>query len=600
MARAVELLDHRGPDDHGIWGDETTLLGHTRLSIIDLGGSTQPMASGDGRYQLVFNGEILNYHELRAALGDRTFRTSGDTETLLATMETFGIDGLDKMRGQFAFALYDTTDNSLLLARDRMGVLPLYYGRFGDQVVFGSEIKALHAAADQRPEVDPGTLDGFLAHRTVPAPETLFKGIRKVRPGHFVRIASDGSITERPYWSVDDIEPRDVSPEEAVELVAAQLRESVQEALIADVPVGAYLSGEVESSLIVALIAELRGSAPLSTFSAGFTDSPLNELPYARQVADLLGTDHHETIIDPDTFESNWAKLTWHRDAPLSEPADIAVFQLASMARQHVKVVLSGEGSDELFAGYPKYRAAATANRLGALPNVVRQPAARLIERGLPVGQSKLRTAVRSLSGSTRAERHRSWFAPFTEQERAQLLGRPPRRAADPAEGLHVIDEMLRADLTAWLADNLLERGDRMSMAASLELRPPFLDPRLVELAFSLPPSVKVRDGVTKWVLKEVARRHLPESIVDRRKVGFRVPLEAWFRTGLRDMAHDRLLNPSGFVGTHLDRDVVAGLLDSHDRGRRDEENRIWTLLCLEMWHEVFFTGPQAFVPAEA
>ena len=374
-------------------------------------------------------------------------------------------------------------------------------------------------------------------------------------------------------------------------LVAEGLTDSVRDALVADVPVGAYLSGGVDSSLIAALAAKERKGAGLHTFAAGFGDPRFDETSWARTVAGILGSTHHEVRVTADDFQKSWSKLSWHRDAPLSEPADVAVYSLAQRAREHVKVVLSGEGSDELFGGYPKHKFAGMTRWIGPLP----APTLRFLERCLPASGARLGTAMRALSETTHAERIRGWFAPFTAPERAALVGRPPARGApSPYTDGHgdALSRMLYADAHTWLADNLLERGDRMSMAASLELRPPFLDHRLVELAFSLPSNVKVRGQTTKWVVKEVARQYLPNEIVDRPKVGFKVPLDDWFRGGLRDMAFDLLTGPSSFVGATFDQAVVDKLLKTHASGDRNEQPRIWTLLSLEVWHREFIRRP--------
>jgi asparagine synthase (glutamine-hydrolysing) len=359
---------------------------------------------------------------------------------------------------------------------------------------------------------------------------------------------------------------------------------------VADVPVGAYLSGGVDSSLIVALMTGLVGSEKVHTFSAGFGDPQYDEVRHALQVSKHLGTVHHEVTVTADDFERLWARLTWHRDAPISEPADVAVFRLAELARQHVSVVLSGEGSDELFAGYPKYRFARATAWAWLVPNPLRAMVIDRVERGLPSRLHRARIALRALRGNDEAERLEGWFAPFTSRERLALLGTDDRRPGlDIAQGQgDPVRRMLFADCHAWLADNLLERGDRMSMAASLELRPPFLDHHLVELAFSLPSNVKLRHGVTKWVVKEVARSLLPAEIVDRPKAGFRVPIASWLRGSMRDMAYDRLLAADSFVSEVFDRKVVQELLEVHDSGSRNEDIRIWTLLCLEVWHDQF------------
>ncbi|HWO60542.1 MAG TPA: asparagine synthase (glutamine-hydrolyzing) [Umezawaea sp.] len=579
-------LVHRGPDDSGIWTSGSVGFAHTRLSIIDLGSSAQPMASHDGQRTVAFNGEILNYRQLRSEV-DYPYRTGGDTEVLLALYDRHGVEGVRKLRGQFAYALHDAETGDLHLVRDRMGVLPLYYYVDSEVFAFASEIKALFPVIGNR-EVDRASLHDYLAHRSVPAPYTLVDGVRKVPQGHRLRLSAAGAVTTTPYWEL----PREPvvashTPEEAVRLVANALDESVRDALVADVPVGAYLSGGVDSSLITALVARAREGAGLHTFSAGFGDPRVDELDWAHKVAKLVGSDHHDVIVTADDFRESWANLSWHRDAPLSEPADVAVFKLAQLARRDVKVVLSGEGSDELFGGYPKHRFSRATRWAGIVPAALRGPALHRLERALPASRARLGVAVRAMAEPTAAERMRGWFAPFTVAERDALLGGPATRSATGpyergrGDALH---RMLYADSHSWLADNLLERGDRMSMAASLELRPPFLDHRLVELAFTLPSSVKVRKGVTKWVVKEVARAHLPNEVVDRKKSGFKVPLDAWFRNGLRDMAHDLLTGPSSFVGEVLDPRAVRTLLSEHDSGSRNEQPRLWTLLSLEVW----------------
>ncbi|GAA3004353.1 asparagine synthase (glutamine-hydrolyzing) [Actinokineospora diospyrosa] len=590
LVEMARRLHHRGPDDAGTWIEGSTGFAHTRLSIIDLGASVQPMATPDGRKVIAFNGEILNYRQLRDRL-DYPFRTSGDTETLLALYDKHGVESVTQLRGQFAYALHDGETGELHLVRDRLGILPLYYYVDNEIFAFASEIKALLPAIGER-RVDVASLHDYLAHRSVPAPYTLVEGVRKVPQGHRLTLGRDGQVRLRAYWQIPaDAAHRDVSPEEAVRLVADALDASIADALVADVPVGAYLSGGIDSSLISALTAKAKQGEGLHTFSAGFGDPRVDELNWARKVADIVGSEHHEVIVTAEDFKANWHKLSWHRDAPLSEPADVAVFKLAELARQQVKVVLSGEGSDELFGGYPKYRFAQATRWAGLIPAPLRGRILPRLERALPASRSRLGVAVRAMGEGSSAERMRGWFAPFTERERDGLLGGPAVRSAiapyQRGRG-DALSRMLYADSHAWLADNLLERGDRMSMAASLELRPPFLDHRLVELAFSLPSSVKVRNGVTKWVVKEVARAHIPNDVVDRAKSGFKVPLDAWFRDGLRDMANDLLTGPSSFVAQVLDPAAVRKLLAEHHAGTRNEQPRLWTLLSLEVWHREF------------
>ena len=592
----TECLAHRGPDDQGLWTAGSIGFGHTRLSIIDVSGSRQPMTSADGRFTIAFNGEILNYREIRAGL-PYPFRTDGDTETLLTALATRGDAALDNVRGQYAYALFDGDLGELRLVRDRLGILPLYYYADARMLAFASEVKALLPALPSPHRVDERAIGDYLVHRAVPAPDTLFEGIKKVRPGHVVRVDRTGRVAETPYWTLPEGPAEEVDPSTAVANVRAALERAVDEALVADVPVGAYLSGGLDSSLITALMVKLRDGQTVDTFSAGFGDERVDETGFARQVSEALGTRHHEVTVAPAEFTDLWSKLTWHRDGPLSEPADVAVFRLASLARRDVKVVLSGEGSDELFAGYPKYRfaeLAALATRLPAGPRgALLGRAAEL----LPGRGHRARIAALALAEPTELRALEAWFAPFTPRvvERAGLdLRFVP---TDRARAGDAVDRMLRHGIGSWLPDNLLERGDRMSMAASLELRPPFLDRRLVELAFRLPSSVKARNGVTKWIVKEVARGYLPASIVDRQKSGVRVPLDEWFRGSLEELAWDLLAGPGSFATQILDRRIVERVLRDHRRHRRDESMRIFTLLGLEVWHDRFFRSEAGRAP---
>lgn len=584
LERMAALLRHRGPDAMGVWHSGSIGMAHTRLSIIDLQGSQQPMAGPDGLRHLVFNGEILNYRELRSQLS-YPFKTRGDTEVLLAIFEKYGPSGVERLRGQFAYAIHDENTSETHLFRDRLGILPLYYYVDSRLFAFASEIKALLPLI-ARPEVDADSLHDYLAHRSVPSPHTLISQVRKVPQGHHLVVDAVGRVHSRPYWELAS-QPcgRKFADADAVQEVDAALTSSVCDSLVADVPVGVYLSGGVDSSLLTAMARHQHPDQVLHTFGASFNDERYDENLWARKVAGLAGATHHEVVVTADDFMGNWANLSWHRDGPLSEPADVAIFRLAQLAREEVKVVLSGEGSDELFGGYPKYTFAGATRWLGAVPsaNLLGR-----LERSLPASKSKLRIAVRALSESGYDERLRGWFAPFGVAERIRLTGRLSPRPAPEAYRRGRGDSlrrMLYGDTCVWLADNLLERGDRMSMAASLETRPPFLDYRLVELAFDLPSAVKIRGRTTKWVLKEVARRYLPGDIVDRAKIGFKVPLDRWFRHRLREMAYDLLTGPSSYVGEIFDSRTVTSLLDDHSRGVRDEESRIWTLLSLEVWH---------------
>lgn len=594
LTAMARTLRHRGPDDSGLWVDGPVGLAHRRLAIIDLQRSVQPMHSADGRWTLVFNGEIFNYRELRRSLV-YPYRTDGDTETILAGVQAHGLSFVSRLVGQFAMALVDRDSGSTFLVRDRLGVLPLHYYLDDALLVFGSETKAVLAGLPGRAAPDLASLDAYLASRTVPAPFTLFDGVRKLPPAHYAKIDAAGSLTLVRYWSVpDEDDSARWTPDSVVDAVEAAVTDAVRSAMVADVPVGAYLSGGVDSSLIAATVRRCFPDHLLHTFAAGFEDTRDDELPWARRVSEHVGSTHHEVAVRAQDFLDLWPTLTWHRDAPVSQPADVAVFRLALAAREHVSVILSGEGGDELFAGYPKHRAARMTELLARAPAPLRRVVSGAVEPRLGERWARPRIALRVLGERDQAQRNRTWFAPFTSAERHLLLGTLPRRDVEVSEGSRAdpVRAMLVEDLASWLPDNLLERGDRMSMAASLELRPPLLDHRLVELAFRLPSDYKVRGGSTKWALKEVARRVLPDEVVDRRKVGFRVPLDTWFRSGLRDAVRDRLTGPSSFVAETLDRGAVQDLVERHESGRFNEEMRIFTLMSLEMWHDTFFGAP--------
>jgi asparagine synthase (glutamine-hydrolysing) len=594
LRQMASLLAHRGPDGEGYLVRGPVGLGHRRLSVIDPANSAQPMSSPAGDLHVCFNGEILNYRRLRYET-PYPYRTGGDTEVLLATHATHGPSGVDRLLGQFAYALYDENTDELWLHRDALGILPLYFYADATVFLFASEIKALLPALPGPPRLDEASVGDYLARRSVPAPWTLFRGVRKLQPGCSLRVGADGAQELRRYWGVPAAEDdARTTASAAVSSLHSALSTAVERATVADVPVGAYLSGGLDSSLIVAMMSRRADAGPVETFSAGFGDPRADELPYARRVGELLGTRHHEVLVGPDDFTALWEPLTWHRDAPISEASDIAVYRLAELARTRVKVVLSGEGSDELFGGYPKHRYAGVTRLAGLLPYPLRRGLLGPAERALPPSLARARVAVRALAERREGDRFEGWFAPFTRRERTSLLGGGhghDRRLMLATHG-DALRRMLVADTYAgWLSDNLLERGDRMSMAASLELRPPFLDRELVELAFAMPSRHKIHAGVGKWVVRQVAYSYLPADIVERPKVGFRVPLDAWFRGGLREGARDRLLDRGSLVGTVLDRRVVERLLDDHDRGRRNEEGRIWTLLSLEVWHGVFLSG---------
>jgi asparagine synthase (glutamine-hydrolysing) len=602
-ARVVEnmmdVLRHRGPDGEGLYNNPPVILGHVRLSIIDVEGSRQPLANEDGTVWVTFNGEIYNYRELREELRAKGhyLRTRGDTETLVHLYEDEGPAMVKRLIGMFAFAIWDTKKRQLFLARDRLGIKPLYYCRHHDDFIFASEIKAFL----QHPQITPRpSTEGiwhYLTYRSVPAPGTLLEGIVKVRPGQCLTY-SDQGLCSQDYWDIplrpQASPPDDVpSPRHIREEVEARLTTAVRRRLISDVPIGAFLSGGVDSSLIVALMSILT-DAPVRTYSVGFRNFPTSELPYADMVARQYHTDHHELVLEEDGFADHLEKLTWIRDSPLSEPADVPLYLLSQMARRDVKVLLSGEGSDELFGGYPKYAYDRFAPLVGRLPEgFIRFVAARL-----PGRLRRMEVALRSLCETDRAQRWAQWFSPFTAGEKAVLMPaheswpNPTREYVERAAGAAALDAMLYADCKLWLPDNLLDRGDRMTMGASVEGRVPFLDHELVEYAFTLPAYAKVRGLARKCVIKQIAGKYLPASIVHRTKVGFRLPLAQWFRGRLRDLCYDRICANRGLPAQLLNARELRRLLDDHCSGRKDNWLQIWTLLGLSIWSDLFCSRP--------
>jgi len=601
VAGMLDVMRHRGPDGEGTYRDDRATLGHVRLSIIDVAGSQQPLANEDQTIWVTFNGEIYNYRELRTELEARghRLRTRGDTETLVHLYEDYGPEMVHHLIGMFAFAIWDKKNRQLFLARDRLGIKPLYYSRPGGDFVFASEIKALllHPQITARPNTEG--IWHYLTYRSVPAPATLLKDIVKVRPGQCLTFAPSG-LRSWSYWDIPlqsraAIRRNAPRYEEIREAVESRLRTSVQRRLISDVPVGAFLSGGVDSSLIVALMSRLT-NAPVRTYSVGFRNFPNSELPYAGLVAEQYHTDHHELVLEEDSFADHLEKLTWIRDSPLSEPADVPLYLLSKMAQRDVKVLLSGEGSDELFGGYPKYAYDRFAPLVSLLPGGLNRFVAAL----LPGRLRRLEVALRSLGERDQAQRWAQWFAPFTVREKTILMPahepwpNPTREYVERTNGVPALDAMLYADCKLWLPDNLLDRGDRMTMGASVEGRVPFLDHELVEYAFSLPADVKVRRLTRKHVIKQIARQYLPAAIVDRVKVGFRLPLTQWFRGRLRDVCYDGICAARGLPAQLLDRKALRSVLDDHCSGRKDNWLQIWTLLGLSIWSDLFCHQPIA------
>jgi asparagine synthase (glutamine-hydrolysing) len=595
----TDAVAHRGPDGEGHWqaatrdGRHAVGLGHRRLAIIDLGTGQQPMASHDGRLTIVFNGEIYNFQDLRARLSERghRFLTQSDTEVIVEAYRAWGPDCVSRFRGMFAFALWDSEQEVLLLARDPFGKKPLYLLDRDGGLMFASEVKSLLACPGVAPRLDRASVYDYLTWRYVPGPHTLFEGIRKMMPGSLA-VWRDGRLEERVYYTPPDATqgPDEGLPDDPVAAFRDRLDECVRLRMVSDVPFGAFLSGGVDSSAIVALMSR-HSELPIDTFSIGFREQAYSEAGYARLIARKFATHHHELVVDANDLMDHLPDLIGYRDAPVAEPSDIPIYLLSREASKSVKMVLTGEGSDEILGGYPKHRAerfvtayqsvvAAWMHRALVLP----------LTRILPWQFRRAKTLIASLGLRDLQERMPRWFGALSFAERAALWTLPPpQRPPDPrpfavAPGQSGLRRILYFDQASWLPDNLLERGDRMTMAASIEARMPFMDHRLVAFVSSLPDSFRIRGAEQKRILRQAFRDILPADILDRPKVGFRVPVNEWFQGPMREMVFDCLTGPSSITRDYYRPDMLRRLLDDHVLGRHNHEKLIWGLLNLELF----------------
>ncbi len=609
IERMINMIAHRGPDDSGSYFDGPVGLGFARLSIIDLSGGHQPMCNETGDVWLIFNGEIWNYKTLRQELivKGHQFRTHSDTETIIHAYEEYGVDCVARLHGMFAFALWDGPRKRLLLARDRAGKKPLYYTQVNGDFIFASEIKSLLCHPRVKREADVQALADFLSVRYVPAPATLFANIYKVLPGHWLLVEQD-TLHEECYWDYTFGRTEQRPIKEYIQGIQQHIHRAVEERMMADVPVGAMLSGGMDSSIITGIMSKLT-SHKVKTFSVGFDHPEYSELPYARLVADHFGTDHYELVVKSADLAQYWPLLTWHRDEPVSEPSDLGVYLVSKLARQHVKVVLSGEGGDELFVGYPKYVVDWLAGYYHLLPRPIRdQIIMPLIER-LPYSMRKLKTAARNLSQPV-PQRWMSWFGIFNDVLKENLLSerikadidldssRAFRRWLEKNPQRDDLSSMLYLDTKIWLPDNLLMKGDKMTMAASLESRIPLLDYQLTEYAASIPSHVKTRFFKAKYLLKRAFADFLPEPILTRKKMGFNVPTGIWFREGQRGLITRLLLSERMRSRCYFNDAFVAKMVRDHLEGRTNYQAQLFTLASLELWFRVFIDTPQLEIPS--
>jgi asparagine synthase (glutamine-hydrolysing) len=606
-----DVAAHRGPDDAGLFVDQRVALGHRRLSIVDLAAGHQPLANETETVWIVFNGEIYNHADVRPELeaAGHHYRTKSDTETIVHAYEQWGDACVHRLRGMFAFAIWDATRRRLLLARDRLGVKPLYWALADDRLLFGSEIKSLLASGLIRAEADESKLPELLSTRYLSGAETLFKGIHRLLPGHTL-VFEDGRVTIHQYWDVpmgrhDDSHER-LSDHHLIERFRHLLEEAVRVRLMADVPLGMFLSGGLDSSAIAAIMAHMI-DRPLQTFSVAFKQRAFSELDYARQVSRAIGADAHEVVIDDEDFFGALPRLIWHEDEPIAHTSSVPLYFVSELAREHVKVVLTGEGSDELLAGYGKYprslvnwRAAAA---YGVIPAPVRSWIASTVVPRLPPRMQ--RYASRSFVSLERTPEAMFFdnFAAIGLRRQRLLLDRrfsaaTPRNAYGPSRAYYdapngcstVLDRLLYADLKTYLVE-LLMKQDQMSMAASIESRVPFLDHKLVEFAASLPARFKLRGFTTKWILREAVRSILPPDILSRPKMGFPVPFALWMRGRWSNLARDVLLDPRSRQRGIIQPAAVEQLISAHGAGTTEGSDAIWALLNLELWYRTYIDG---------
>jgi asparagine synthase (glutamine-hydrolysing) len=616
VQQMCDLIAHRGPDGDGTYVKDAVGLGHRRLAIIDLSpAGRQPMRSEDGRLWITFNGEIYNFRELRADLENRGhfFRTRTDTEVLLAAYSEFGVECLSRLKGMFAFAIWDAPGRTLFVARDRLGKKPLHYLVDRDGFAFASEPKAFLADPAFQPAADLEAISHYLSYQYVPSPYSAFRGIRKLPPAHYLLIR-DGKLSEHRYWKLSYATKHRISEQEAREEIVSRLRDAVAARLISDVPLGAFLSGGVDSSAVVALMAEFT-SRPVKTFSIGFEHDEYNELPYARLVAERYGTEHHEFVVRPDATEI-FSKLVWHYNEPYADESAIPTYYLAELTRQHVTVALNGDAGDENFAGYSRYLPNPRFEAYQRLPSPVRATLERLAQ--------SLPSSRRSNAYTARGQRflHRAGGSPERRYARRVMHFDPDLKSrlctpqflqasgyVDSSEILldafresdaeAFLDATLDVDVNHYLPDCLLVKVDIATMAHGLEGRSPLLDHTLMEFAAGLCPSLKLRGDIKKYIFKTAVADLVPSEILERPKMGFGVPLDRWFRNELRPLSHDILLGRRIRERGYFNMRWIEQMVREHETGVAEWHDQLWNLLMLEQWHQMFIDERPAAPPEQ-
>src|SRR4051812_12304550 len=606
-------VKHRGPDDQAVWTDGLAGLAQARLAVIDLSAAaTQRIASQDGSVWLTYNGEIYNFAEIRRdleALG-YVFRSRGDAEVIANGWHAWGPRIFERMRGMFALALWDRRSRRLILARDRVGKKPLYYAPTRTAFLFGSEIKAVLASPGMRREPNLAAIDDYLTLQYVPSPETAFLGIAKLPPAHYLSVRADpegnwGNPELVRYWQLPQPNPglASVNPASLERELVERLQEAVRLRMIADVPLGAFLSGGIDSSSVVAMMARA-GAGRVKTFSIGFSAREYDETRYARMVARRYGTQHEELVVEPDAV-AVLPRLVWHYGEPFADPSAVPTYYVSEIARRHVTVALNGDGGDEAFLGYSRYRAMRHLARLDRLPEWSRHGLARALDLAPAGVQRRLRLLqIREALSAETAEpvrRYAPTIAFFGDRDKAAGYGEAmqhhlrestldrlaPYFAA--VEGL--VAGANWADLHTYLPDDLMVKVDVASMAHGLETRSPLLDHVLLEWAARIPAEVKMAGGTTKALLKRAMAPYLPRAVIRRKKMGFGIPIDRWLRRELRDLAYDTLTGPAARDRGLMRPDYVVGLLDEHCAGRRNHHTRLWALLMLELWFRMWIDG---------
>lgn len=622
LERMRDVITHRGPDDAGVYVDGRVGLGHRRLSIVDVASGHQPMPNEDGALQVTYNGEIYNHADYREELesAGHVYRTHCDTETILHLYEEHGPSCVEHLRGMFAFAIWDARRKELFIARDRLGVKPLYYVHADDgSLYFASEIKALLEAGAVRPELNYAALPDYLANHATSGEETLFRGVRRLMPGHWM-LWRDGELKIERYWDVHFSHDGEANgayktDDEYVAEWSELFRESVRLRLMADVPLGMFLSGGIDSSAIAAVMSRMVAE-PIKTFSVAFAEREANELEYARVVAEAFKTDHHEIVVSPEEFFGALPQLVWHEDEPLAHPSSVALNFVSRLAARHVKVVLTGEGSDEMLAGYARYRKTVANLALGArynslVPSALRGAVARGVA-ALPASRSRQKLARTFLCLTPDIETiYFDNFSVFSRAAQGRLLTPEARERTgeqDPyravtdylkeTDARSLLERLLYADTKTYLHE-LLMKQDQMSMAASIESRVPFLDHRLVEYTARMPERMKLRGWTTKYVLRRAMEGVLPKQILTRPKMGFPVPVGAWFRGRYRHVVDEYVLGERAASRGVFERDFVRGMVARHQSGAEDHTERIWALVNFEMWQRRFFDGEDSHAGSE-